>query len=409
MEIHKSPTNPHVLFQELSQIFKLSIEAKGLDMVWEIDERIPNGVILDTIRLRQVLVNLLGNAIKFTDQGYIKLIATITNEDEERSVLDLKIDVQDTGKGIDEEYQKIIFQDFEQTQNVDHTKHTGTGLGLSISQRLTELMGGKLSLVSEVGTGSTFTVHLKSVDVSTFVAQDDVLQGHQKVVFEPSTILVVDDVDYNRALVKEHFADTDVNIIEAVNGQEAVEATSEHLPDLVLMDLRMPVMDGYDAAKLIKISYEIPIVALTASVMKDDFDRTKSFNFDAYIRKPVRREELFECLRTFLPSHTVDVENDQQTTVTAQEQLLIPQLLSALKQKMNTWRNLNESNNLSDIQVFSDELTHMVPLHDVRMFRDYAQALHESLNVFDIEQVEQLLKRYPRLIDELDKYSLKTD
>jgi two-component system sensor histidine kinase EvgS len=337
------------------------------------------------------------------------LIATISNEDDERSVLDLRIDVQDTGKGIDEENQKIIFQDFEQTQEVDRAKHAGTGLGLSISQRLTELMGGKLSLVSEVGKGSTFTVHLKSVDVSTFVAQEEVLQGYQKVVFEPSTILVVDDVDYNRALVKEHFADTDVNIIEAVNGQEAVEAASEHLPDLVLMDLRMPVMDGYDAAKLIKISYEIPIVALTASVMKDDFDRIKSFNFDAYIRKPVRREELFECLRTFLPSHIVDVKDEEQPTVTVQEQMLIPQLLSALKQKMNTWRNLNESNNLSEIQAFSDELTEMVPLHEVGLFRDYAQALHESLNVFDIEQVEQLLKRYPRLIEELDKLSIKAD
>ena len=149
LNIDKKACNPHKLFSELGQIFTMKLREKNLDLILDIDPVIPENLMLDAVRLRQILFNLIGNAVKFTELGYIRVHARTGNEDKIRSKLDLYIDVEDTGIGIAKDQQVSIFKDFEQLEGQDVRKYGGTGLGLAISKRLTELMGGEISLVSE--------------------------------------------------------------------------------------------------------------------------------------------------------------------------------------------------------------------------------------------------------------------
>jgi len=279
MEVRKSAVNPHMLFDELGQFFKLSANNKGLELLIDVDAVIPEVLLLDLTRLRQVLINLMGNAIKFTEQGYVRLHARVVNEHDIRSQIDLQIDIEDTGAGIGKNDLESIFKAFEQAEALNSSKYEGTGLGLSISSKLIKLMGGEISVNSEQGKGSTFSLHLNGVDVGSIAELSSDIENLDKEMqfeFEPGFVLVVDDIFDNRLLISENFKATGLNVIEARNGKEAVDIVRKNKVDLILMDLRMPVMNGYEAALIIKKSFNIPILALTASVMKDEFDRIKS-------------------------------------------------------------------------------------------------------------------------------------
>ena len=203
--------------------------------------------------MRQVLFNLVGNAVKFTDSGHIKLYARKTFAKGDTASLDLEITVEDTGIGISEEDQKMIFDSFKQQKKQLLGKYGGTGLGLTISKRLVEIMGGKISVNSEPGKGSAFTFNLNDVLVSTIAPViDSVTDPMLDLVFERAQVLVVDDNLSNLQLVKEYLAGTGIEVIEAGNGEAAVKLSKEKKPDLILMDIRMPVLDGYSAARLIK-------------------------------------------------------------------------------------------------------------------------------------------------------------
>jgi len=283
LRIDKSACNPHGLFSELGQIFMMKMRERNLDFMLDIDPRIPENLLLDATRLRQILLNLIGNAVKFTEQGHIRLRARIGNEDPIRSKLDLYIDVEDSGIGISPDQQQQIFQEFEQLEGQDVRKYGGTGLGLAISKRLTEMMGGEISLVSAVGKGSTFTLHLKGVDISSLAPEAETAPSGGNIRFHPANVLVADDIEDNRSLLRECFAGGPLVVSEAENGLQAVNKAEQGGIDLVLMDIRMPVLDGYRAAERIKAFSDIPIIALTASVMQDEYERAKSEHFDGYL------------------------------------------------------------------------------------------------------------------------------
>lgn len=212
MDIKKTATNPHDLFTELGNIFMMKIREKNLDLIIDVDPEIPESLMLDATRLRQVLLNLIGNAVKFTEFGHIRLKARTVNENEIRSKLNLIIDIEDTGIGIPEKQLQSIFHEFQQTEGQSYSKFGGTGLGLSISRRLTELMGGKISVTSKVKHGSTFTVSFNNVDVASVkpkaLSKADDFDANT-VQFAPAVILVVDDITDNRKLICENFVDTE--------------------------------------------------------------------------------------------------------------------------------------------------------------------------------------------------------
>ena len=277
MEILREPVSIKNLFQDIAHIFNSEIEKKGLLFEIECDPDMPPVLYLDEIRIRQVLINLVGNALKFTAKGSVRLAARQMDKKRDSAKgIDLEISVTDTGIGIVPQDHERIFDSFKQQSGESNRKYGGTGLGLAICRRLTELMNGTIKVESELGKGSCFKVALCGVHKSDLDKSEDEKPAfmRQNIVFEKNKILIVDDEENNRKLLKEILKRSGLDVMEAEDGSQAVEIVDKENPALILMDIWMPVMDGYDATRVLKSSQKtkhIPIIALTATV-KDEND-----------------------------------------------------------------------------------------------------------------------------------------
>ncbi len=403
LEITTHPCNLHDLLSEVSEIFALEIRKKDLAFTLKIDSSIPPELILDAARLRQILLNLLGNAVKFTDHGFIHLSAYATNQI--NTQLDLFIEIKDSGIGVSKEQQRSIFDAFEQSRGQDVQKYGGTGLGLSISKRLLSMMDGSIHLTSKLKVGSTFTVQLNNINISTLPNQsEDRSSRPSPFIFMPSTLLIVDDVEDNLNLLLANFADTALNIVTAKNGLEAVNLAKKQNFDLILMDLRMPVMDGYQAAKKIKIFSQAPIIALSTPTFLDKADDYNTHLFDHYLSKPISKMALHNTLRQFLPfTETLDAPlSPHVIALTAEEQTHIPFVLDKLKMLMPQCDTLSKNNSISDIQTFTDTLMKISKQYPITPLSEYVTQLSNALNNFDIAEIKRELNYFPKLIDELN-------
>jgi PAS domain S-box-containing protein len=311
------PVATHKLFDETFQIFEHRLAEKNLEYSFEIAPGIPQSVILDETRLRQILLNLIGNAVKFTQRGKIglKVWAEYTDENS-RSCFDLYFSITDTGIGIPDDQLENIFKPFEQHNEKTGYDYEGTGLGLSISRDLATALNGTISVKSEVGRGSVFTVHLKSVEVCTTGLEElpetypDLINFYS-LSFDKATILVVDDIDYNRDLIRGFLTGLNFEIIEAGNGKEALEKAREYEPDLILLDMKMPVMDGYVAASILKNDIKlknIPVISVTASALTEDEKRISAI-CDGYIRKPIHRADLITMIMKYIRYSVSEQDN----------------------------------------------------------------------------------------------------
>ena len=407
------PVNAPAIFKDMDPVFSGKVTEKNITFAIEVDAKVPRALILDETRLRQVMINLIGNAVKFTDEGGVTVSARV--EDEKGGRIDLVASVKDTGVGIPEDQQDKIFGAFEQTSGQSYTKFGGTGLGLAITRQLVELMGGEISVESTLGQGSTFHVRLRDVEI----ASKDVLSGSEdgdvaNVRFEPATVLVADDVDANRQLVTAYLEPTGLSTLEVANGEEAVEIARQHGPDLIVMDIRMPVLDGYEATKILREgeeTKEIPIVILTASVMKEDEGAIRAIS-DGYLKKPVTKSELVTELMRFL-AHTntavpdsddgVDAASDAggDWSVDALSQAaraLLPQLAVELEGPLQqTWESLNGSM-IAEVETFALEMQQLGAQYEFRPLVAWGELLHGQASTFQLDLLPETLAHYPELV-----------
>ncbi len=409
-EINKASCNPAELLNELADIFRLKVAEKDIDLLLDIGPLIPESLLLDKVRLRQVLLNLIGNAIKFTEKGFIRVKLQADNKDEIRSKLDLLITIEDSGIGIPEEQQQLIFEEFSQSSGQDARRYGGSGLGLSISKRLVEMMGGTISLSSQRGKGSTFTIRLTEVDIAAVQAPTETEEENKRqspaINFLPATVLIVDDIEDNRELLIANFADTALKITVAKNGLEAVNLAKQQSFDLILMDIRMPIMDGYQAAEEIKKLSTVPIVALTASVMTREFEQINRGDFDGYLRKPVLKVDLFNELSRFLPFDQVAVAEqnlDKNSEFSDAEYKILPVVLDKLDDLSDQYQAIAEGNNLSEIKQFAEALIEINERYPLQLISDYAQQLIDQITVFDISAIKRSMHHYPKLIAQLNQ------
>ncbi|MBU0490823.1 MAG: response regulator [Chloroflexi bacterium] len=308
----------HRLLDGLEEMFLLRAERKGLALTFERDPAVPQYVQTDEGKLRQVLMNLIGNAIKFTPKGGVKLriasravhtrevpSAVPLHPASEALVCQLQFEVQDTGLGIASEDIGRIFDPFVQTASEQQSQE-GTGLGLSISRQFVRLMGGDITVTSAPGQGSTFAfaVLAKIVDESAVPTARPTRRVIGLERGQPTyRLLIVDDKEENRQLLVSLLAPLGFQVREAINGREAIEIWDEWEPHLICMDMRMPVMDGYEATRRIKATTKgqaTVIMAVTASALEEDRDIILSEGCDAYIRKPFQEAELFDALTKHL-------------------------------------------------------------------------------------------------------------
>jgi len=282
-------------------------EQKGLDFIIDVGPGVPQTLIGDTTRLRQVLVNLIDNGVKFTDEGEIRLSIQRAASD----VYDrLTFAVIDTGIGIPDEAQEQIFQRFTQADSSTTRQYGGTGLGLAICRRLVELMGGTIQLESTPGQGSAFhfTLQFDLLEEPKVVEQNIVPQDDPLTALATTTanILIAEDSESNQALIELYFKQTNCNLTFAADGSEAVELYQEKPFALILMDIQMPVMDGHEATRQIRaIETEkglapVPIVAVTANAFKEDQERCMEAGCTDYLAKPVSKPTLLEIVTRYV-------------------------------------------------------------------------------------------------------------
>ena len=301
IELRTQPVDPRALLQDLELMFSYSARGKGLGLRFTVAEKVPPAFLIDDIRLRQILVNLIGNAVKFTDAGHVEVRATGR---EAGGKFHLRIAVADTGPGIPPDQQEEIFNLFTQRRGQDPTRYGGAGLGLSICRRLAALMGGEIRLASTPGQGSTFTLILPSLTIANRAAvTEEPIPTVEDVAFAPARILVADDNAPNRRLLVEYLSPYGFELLEAEDGAQALAQARQRQPALILMDIAMPVLDGLEVTRRLKAdttTADIPVIAVTASVTHEQEAKARTL-CDAYLLKPVSQATLIATLRRFLP------------------------------------------------------------------------------------------------------------
>ncbi|NOY69217.1 MAG: response regulator [Deltaproteobacteria bacterium] len=305
------------LVEKVCNIFEVNARKKGLTLNRRIDPDLPLAVKGDPSRIRQVLINLVSNAVKFTTQGHISVSCGYEKDNKDN----ILFSVSDTGIGISGFKQEIIFKSFTQADTSTTRQFGGTGLGLAICRRLVELMGGRISVTSQLNKGSTFyfTTRFEHVQASkTASAPPSCKEGENQaapnVTFKftkPARILLVEDYKYTRLIVLHFLMDTPFELDMAENGAQAVEKFTDKKYDLILMDLQMPVMDGYSATREIRKiekSKGLPstrIIALSAFALSEDRQKSIDAGCNDHLNKPVTKEALFEMLAQYLPAEKV--------------------------------------------------------------------------------------------------------
>ncbi len=303
IEISPEPVDIRVIINEIKQIFTQKVHEKNIQLFSEIDAGFPANITIDEIRFRQILLNIVGNAVKFTAEGYVKIeLKTVQFKN---GTIDFVVSVSDTGIGVQEADKQRIFESFSQQSGQTSRHFEGTGLGLAISKKLCELMGGKIELESEVSEGSTFSLLFYDVKYSEEILEQEnhYSWDDETIVFKSSKILVVDDISFNRDLIVSYLENYNFTLLEAENGEIGIAMAKKLMPDIILMDIRMPGINGYEATEILKkekITSQIPIIALTASTMSNETEKINKL-FDGYLRKPVQRNSLVTELIKYLP------------------------------------------------------------------------------------------------------------
>ena len=310
-ELSYEEFNFEKMLQRVISIVGFRADEKKQIINVNIDKSIPHTITGDDLRLAQVITNLLGNAVKFTpEEGTITLDTRLIGEED--GIYTIQIAIIDSGIGITNEQQKLLFRSFQQANSGTARKYGGTGLGLAISKNIIEKMGGKIELESEPGKGSSFSFTIKVK--GSFNPVDTVLDKEEKAdnsgIFRGYRVLLAEDVDINREIIEVLTEPTLLKIDCAEDGEEAA-AMFERSPDdydLILMDVQMPKMDGYEASakireteKRIKSARKIPIIAMTANVFREDIEKCIKCGMNDHIGKPLDVDEFFNVMRKYLP------------------------------------------------------------------------------------------------------------
>ncbi|MFM6928477.1 MAG: response regulator [Bdellovibrio sp.] len=296
IDLSKSEFSLPILLSETRDVIQSIANKKNLAVVFEVSEDLPQTIYSDPLRLRQILMNLLNNAVKFTEQGFVKMTCHCKDDQ-------LIFTIQDSGIGIKPEEKDVLFKPFSQIDSSLSRKHEGTGLGLVLSRRLAELLGGSVLLqTSTSNKGSTFvaTVSLEEPLLENrpvSITASDYQEASKRTKLKGCRVLLVDDVTDNILLMEHFLKKYDVKIDQASNGLEAIGKISENQYDVVLMDIQMPVMDGHTATQYLRAQgITIPIIAVTAHAMKEDKERSLEAGCNDYLTKPIKPQLLFHTI-----------------------------------------------------------------------------------------------------------------
>lgn len=396
LEIQKGVVNPYTFCNDIINIFKFKAKEKNIELILEIDNSISKALIFDEVRVRQILINLIGNAIKFTNTGFVKLKLSKELLHADRSIIKLIFSVQDTGAGIKKDNLQSIFESFTQQSSQSVKQYGGTGLGLSISKKLADLMKGAIFVSSEVGVGSNFTLELNEVYVSSILLEEKTYENRiDETIFKKAKILIVDDIELNIELIKGFFLNNK-NIIfdDALSGEEAVEKVKANDYDLIVMDIAMGAMDGLEASKIIKSIKEIPIIILTASLHKKETAEYIDF-YDSFLSKPILKSTLLQEIAKYLQlEKDEDISKEENTFSFSENE----------KNDIKTFiDNMNNCLAKGDMNCANEALKDFKFAYEERklpMILYFLQKLEIGIGGFDLLYIQALLEDMKKNINE---------
>ncbi|MGM0500922.1 MAG: response regulator [Bacillota bacterium] len=402
LEIDYNYFNLVYLLEDMEQIFIQKINQKGLSLMINLEDGLPYLIKLDEIRIRQILLNLIGNAVKFTEQGQIEVVVKVIKQQQNK--IDLLLQVVDTGVGIPPEEQENIFESFQQQ---DITKAQGTGLGLAITKKLTEMMGGEISLDSEVGVGSKFTLQFKGLEYQREEESKSTTEAVvENVEFKAARVLVVDDIESNRKLLAFILEAENLEVETAGNGEQAIELAKKQKFDLILMDLKMPELDGYQTLTQIKeqgLNQSTVMVAFTASATEQEIKKVKQAGFDDFLSKPVQKDILLKRLSNYLAHEVIqedssDLEVDSVELEDAELEELIKQLETKL---VPQYEELRDTFIINQAEDFAEQLYSLATEYQVGFLINYASELLKQVTGFEVVKAEEQLKQFENIVAKL--------
>jgi signal transduction histidine kinase/DNA-binding response OmpR family regulator len=401
LELHPEPTDCWEICDFIQTLFSEPAIKKGIRFQSHLASDLPRSLLMDRVRLRQIMVNLVGNAIKFTDHGSVEVhISAQKQTGNERVALSIR--VVDTGVGVPKDRLDAIFKPFVQA-GVHREKETqGTGLGLSIVKRFTELMGGAVTVTSTLGEGSVFMLYFSNVPISARVPASAKILADRKVDFNrlrPATLLVTDDNEANRQYIEGVFKNTHHRLVFCSSGEEAVAKAREIMPDMILLDIRMAGMDGRQAlAEIRRIPglEMVPAIAVTGSSQKDGF-------FNGYVHKPFSPWELLDELAEFLPRHGATGDSTQLESPPSTGTVTGPvsdELLLQLRRLLtDPWPALCNSMAVNETKTFASQLEILAEQWHCKPLTAYARQLRNDAETYAVNDLEKHLGEFAPLVE----------
>lgn len=414
MVIQNEPINIHSIIKEVETIFTHITKEKGIRFVIDEVEEIPSALMLDETRIRQILFNLIGNAFKFTESGEVTL--SVMEKIKEKDKIDLIISVKDTGIGIPIDQQNLIFEAFNQQEGQRTVQYGGTGLGLTITKRLVEMMGGDIKLSSEPGKGSVFTIILPDIIVKEDekeVAEIN-LSGPSTLFFDKGSVLIADDNPENRKYLVDLLSHFPLELYEAENGIEAIEKAVKYLPQVILMDFKMPLMSGGEAIEILKkqeTTKAIPIIALSAS-SREVIEEQSGAAFDDFILKPISASELLEHLKKYLKFHVLaesvptepEIDSDHISNLANTNKDQLPELIEILENEyVPIFTNVAKKQVIGQIKTLGEQLIALGIDCSNTIVTEFGRELSTYANNFEISKMMKKLMTFPELINRLKK------
>jgi PAS domain S-box-containing protein len=380
MELNKVAFNFNELVRSLIDVMEIKAGMKGLKLSYHIDEELPDTLMGDPVSLNQILYNLIGNSLKFTQEGQIELKVLLRRECNNESCTHVELIVSDTGVGMKKEVQEKIFEAFTQAESSTTRQFGGTGLGLTIVKKLIDLQNGSIYVESEEDKGTNFHVHLCFDKSSTKTTEKNLNQTSNFSELADKRILVVEDNFVNQLVTKDLLEDVGSNVTIAENGLIALEKLNESSFDLILMDMQMPVMDGFETMRQIrsdKSKPHVPILALTANVVKSEIEKCMNSGASGYLSKPFMPEDLYTRIKNLL-------EEEASTTNSRTIKMDVLQSFTNGKESL-TIATLKELH-----KVFREEMKDVELLLDEQDYRSVRSRMHKLKPNFQMIGVEGL-------------------
>lgn len=413
LDIKEEPVNIRLVIDEAESMFRMKLFEKQLDFKKAVDDDIPLHLILDELRMRQLLMNLISNAIKFTDTGYVK-VSVVTDKKYDNK-MDLSVSVTDTGIGISKENQKLIFSPFRQVEEQDERKFGGTGLGLSICKQIVELMGGEISVKTGDEGGSVFTFSLKGVSVvkSAKKTIDRKIYIPKKLELRGATVFIVDDNKDSRKVIKSYLKNMNLNIWEAGSGQQALYNIEGIKPDLIFMDIKMRGISGERIVEILKNNRhtkDIPVIAVAQASFEKGEKEILGIGFDGYLMKPVQKQEVLEVLAKFIDfeGNRKDTQKSQlQTPLVSESDLKkFPTLFNKINDEiLPIWKTLKTKQSMKKTKQFSEKVAELNEIFSYDPIKYYCHNLSNAINSFNVERISELIPEFSHLLKKIKNLS----